>query len=72
MQIELKDPAEFQRLLLLKGFSQRSFAEELALSAAYFNQIVNERRRPSAKVAKKIADRLEVEFDTIFFIKNAC
>lgn len=70
MQIVLKDPESLKRILLQKGYSQRSFAAATEISSPYFNQIINGDRSPSGKVAKKIVDVLEMEFDDIFFIEN--
>ena len=72
MKVTLKDSNEFKKLLLQKGYSQRSFAEATEISSPYFNQIINEERFPSGKVAKKIVDVLELNFDDIFFIDDAC
>ncbi|PLR93233.1 helix-turn-helix transcriptional regulator [Bacillus sp. T33-2] len=72
MKINLKNPEEFKKLLLVKGFSQRSLAETIEISPSYFNLILNGERFPSGKVAKKITDALESEFDDIFFIDDAC
>ncbi|MCM3455414.1 helix-turn-helix transcriptional regulator [Heyndrickxia oleronia] len=71
MKIILKDSHSFQKMLLLKGHSQRSFAKKLELSSPYVNQIISKKRNPSPKVAKKIAEILEVEIEDIFFITNA-
>jgi transcriptional regulator with XRE-family HTH domain len=72
MKIILKNHTELKKLLLLKGHSQRSFAETLEISPPYFNQIVNGERFPSGKIAKKIVDELELKFEDIFFIDVAC
>ena len=72
MKISLKDPYEFKKLLMQKGYSQRSFADATEISRPYFNQIINEERFPSGKVAKKIVDQLELSFTEIFFIDDAC
>lgn len=72
MRIEIRDPVEFQKLLLKSGYSQRSFAKKINRSPSYINQIINGKRNPSGKVAKDIADTLGVNFDAIFFIQDAC
>lgn len=72
MKIKLKDPISLKKILLVKGYSQREFAETTQISTPYFNQIINGERHPSGKVAKKITDILEVKFDDIFFIEDAC
>jgi transcriptional regulator with XRE-family HTH domain len=72
MKIYLNNPNELKKILLQKGYSQRSFAELTEISPPYFNQIINEERFPSGKVAKKIVDQLEMNFEDIFFIDDAC
>jgi transcriptional regulator with XRE-family HTH domain len=72
MKIHLKNPNELKKILLQKGYSQRSFAESTEISSPYFNQIINEERFPSGKVAKRIVDQLDMNFEDIFFIDDAC
>ncbi|MBG9548547.1 helix-turn-helix transcriptional regulator [Cytobacillus firmus] len=72
MKIKVKDTEEFKKLLLIKGFSQRTFAEATEISGPHLNLIINGERNPSGKIAKKIADGLEVGFEDIFFIDVAC
>lgn len=68
MNIKLKDTQDFGKRLILAGFSQRSFAKHIGISVPYMNQIVNDNRNPSAKIAKKVCDGLDAAFDDIFFI----
>lgn len=70
MLIVFKDPDEFRKKLLVSGYSSRSFATQVGLSSPYFSQIINNKRNPSGKVAKKIVDELSVAFDDIFFIQG--
>lgn len=72
MKIQLKDPNEFRKMLLVHGYSQRGLAEKIELSSPYLNQIINGERCPSAKVAKKIVDEMGIKFEDIFFIGDAC
>lgn len=72
MKIQLRDPNEFRKILLVNGYSQRSFAKKIQVSDPYLNQIINEERCPSAKIAKKIVDGLGMKFEDIFFIEDAC
>lgn len=72
MKVILKNPSEFKKVLLQNGYSQRSFAEATQISPPYFNQIVNGERSPSGKLAKKIVDELNLPFEDIFFIQDAC
>ncbi|TMN23810.1 helix-turn-helix transcriptional regulator [Lentibacillus cibarius] len=55
--------------LIEKGYSQRNFSKELGTSGAYLNQIINCRKHPSPKVAKKIAEKLRLEFYDLFIIQ---
>lgn len=71
MKITLKDTNEFKKILMAKGYSQRSFAESCEISSPYINQIINGEKFPSGKIAKKIVDVLGLEFSDIFFIKDA-
>lgn len=72
MKIHLKDPNEFKKLLLMKGFSQRQLADAIEISNPYFNKIVNGDQSPSPGVAKKIVEALRLKFEDIFFISDAC
>lgn len=72
MVIQIKDVKKLKELLIIKGFTQRLFAREINLSYQYLNKIINEELQPSPKVAKSICDKLETQFEEIFFIKDAC
>lgn len=68
MIIKLKSVEEIKKIMIIKGFSQRSLAKKLNISSAYVSQIVNGLKNPGPVTAKKICDALEVEFKDIFFI----
>ena len=70
MRIILKDCEKFLRLILIKGYSQRSFSRKLGYSEPYINQIIKRERNPSGQTAKRISELLEMEFDDIFKIEN--
>lgn len=72
MKIKVKNVEEFKKLLLVKGFTQRSLGREIKISSPYATQIVNGIKNPGPEIAKKIVDVLEVNFDDIFFIEDAC
>lgn len=72
MKIMLKDIEKFHELLLRKGFTKRELGRKARISEVYAQQIAKGERNPGAKVAKRICQSLEVEFDEIFFIKIAC
>jgi DNA-binding XRE family transcriptional regulator len=70
MKVNLKNPNEFRKMLIKKGYSQRKLAKAIDLSSPYVNQIVNGERFPSGEVANRIAEHLDLEFDDIFFIND--
>jgi transcriptional regulator with XRE-family HTH domain len=70
MKVNLKNPNEFKKTLIKKGYSQSKFARAVNLSSPYVNQIVNGERFPSGEVANRIAECLNLEFDDIFFIND--
>lgn len=72
MKINFKDPNEFKKLLLMNGFSQKEFADTIGISAPYFSQVVSGERTPSGKLARKIVEKFNLEFEDIFFINDAC
>lgn len=68
MKIQLKDAIRFEELLIKKGFSKKAFAEAANIGQVTALQICNGDRNPSPRIAKRICDTLEVEFDDIFEI----
>ncbi|PQP89679.1 helix-turn-helix transcriptional regulator [Paenibacillus sp. AR247] len=68
MRIKLKDPVEFEKMLIRRGFSKKAFAEAANIGQVTALQISNGDRNPSPRIAKRICDTLEVEFDDIFEI----
>jgi transcriptional regulator with XRE-family HTH domain len=45
------------------GIRLRAFADELELAPSYLSDIENDRRIPSEEVLKKLADKLDLDFD---------
>lgn len=72
MKIKLRNTKYFKTLLLKKGFSQRGYGRAIGISEPYANQIANGTRNPGPEIANKTVELLQVEFDEIFFIENAC
>jgi transcriptional regulator with XRE-family HTH domain len=50
---------EIRRLRLRAGFTLRGLAADVGISAAHMSDIEHNRRRPSEKVLRKIADKLK-------------
>jgi DNA-binding XRE family transcriptional regulator len=71
MNIRLKNAADFEEQLIRNGYSKRSFAEAAGIGQVTVLQIVNGDRRPSPRIAKRICEALEVEFDDIFVIERS-
>jgi len=72
LKIKLKDVDKFKTLLMTNGFTQRSYGRAIGISEPYAHQIANGARNPGPKIAKDTADLLDVDFEDIFFIDNAC
>lgn len=72
MKIKLKNPQDLKKMLIVHGYSQADFAKEVEVAAPYLNQIINEERFPSPKIAKNIYTKLGVEFNDVFFIDDVC
>ncbi|MDO7485485.1 helix-turn-helix transcriptional regulator [Peribacillus frigoritolerans] len=68
MKIEPKIE-RLNEILIRKGLSKRALANIAEIGQATAVQICNGRRNPSPRIAKKIIDALEVEFDEIFVIQ---
>lgn len=70
MKIRLKDPEQFEELLIRTGHSKRSFASVAGIGQVTALQVASGDRTPSPRIAKRITDALEVEFDEIFVIEK--
>jgi DNA-binding XRE family transcriptional regulator len=68
MKIKVKDREKLNTLLVVNGFSKRSFGRAIGVSESYGIQLINGNRNTSPKTAKKVIDILGVKFDDIFFI----
>jgi DNA-binding XRE family transcriptional regulator len=53
-----------------KKLSQKSLADKAGISRVHLTQIENGKAIPSILVARKIADALNCEIETIFFEKD--
>lgn len=64
------DNQKTKKLMFIKGFNVSTFADEVGVGISYISQILNGKRSPSPKLAKKIAETLEVEIEDLFFFKE--
>lgn len=70
MRIKLKDVVNFEEVLIRKGLSKRGLSEAAKIGQVTVLQICNGNRNPSPRIAKKITEALQVEFDEIFEIEK--
>jgi transcriptional regulator with XRE-family HTH domain len=70
MKIRLKDAVRFEEILIKKGLSKRAFAEVAKIGQVTALQICNGERRPSPRIAKRIKEALEMEWDDLFIIEK--
>ncbi|MEB8115659.1 helix-turn-helix transcriptional regulator [Staphylococcus saprophyticus] len=64
------DNQKTKKLMFIKGFNVSTLADEVGVGISYISQILNGKRSPSPKLAKKIAETLEVEIEDLFFFKE--
>ncbi|MCJ1787577.1 helix-turn-helix transcriptional regulator [Staphylococcus warneri] len=55
-----------KRAMFLQGYNISELASELGVGVSYLSQILNNKKTPSPKLAKNIADTLGVEIKDIF------
>ncbi|PTH57677.1 helix-turn-helix domain-containing protein [Staphylococcus agnetis] len=59
---------DLKKAMFIKGLNLSTLAIKAELSSTYLSQIVNGKKTPSPKLAKKIADALDVEIEDVFEI----
>lgn len=69
-RLKVKDAADLQSNIAIKGFSQVLFSKEIGITSPYLSMVLRGKRNPSPILAKKIADKLGVEVEDIFFIEE--
>ena len=69
MRVKMKviSSKNLRGLIASKGYSIRDFSNHISISGAYMSDIVNENKQPSARIAWKIAQGLDVKISDIFF-----
>lgn len=58
---------DLKKTRLKKGYSTKIMAEKLNISTAFYNQIENERRKLSYKMAVNISNVFEMKPDDLFY-----
>lgn len=69
MEVFVKE-REMREQIFNKGYSLKEFAEIVDVNISYMSLIINGKRRPSAKVAKRIAIQLEKDVSDLFEFVN--
>ncbi|MEX2957026.1 helix-turn-helix domain-containing protein [Staphylococcus pasteuri] len=56
----------FKKAMFLKGYNLSDLSNKTGVGISYLSQIINGKKTPSSKLAKKIADVLDVDIEDIF------
>lgn len=55
-----------KKAMFIKGFNLSDLAHETGVGISYLSQIINGKKIPSPKLAKKMAEVLEIDIQEIF------
>ncbi len=62
----LANTRKFKEAMFLKGFNLSDLSRETGVGISYLSQIINSKKIPSPKLAKKMAEVLQVEVNELF------
>ncbi|HCV5678534.1 TPA: helix-turn-helix transcriptional regulator [Staphylococcus aureus] len=62
----LANTRKFKEAMFLKGFNLSDLSRETGVGISYLSQIINGKKIPSPKLAKKMAKVLQVEVNELF------
>ncbi|MFZ8488149.1 helix-turn-helix domain-containing protein [Staphylococcus aureus] len=62
----LANTRKFKGAMFLKGFNLSDLSRETGVGISYLSQIINGKKIPSPKLAKKMAEVLQVEVNELF------
>lgn len=62
----LANTIKFKEAMFLKGFNLSDLSRETGVGISYLSQIINGKKIPSPKLAKKMAEVLQVEVNELF------
>ncbi|OFN40847.1 helix-turn-helix domain-containing protein [Staphylococcus sp. HMSC069E10] len=60
----------FKQAMFLKGYNLSDLSKELGIGISYLSAIVNGKKTPSPKLAKNIANALDVEIKDLFYFEE--
>lgn len=69
MSVLLNDES-FKKAMFLKGYNLSDLSKELGIGISYLSAITNGKKIPSPKLAKNIADALDVEIKDLFYFEE--
>ncbi|HHU6769534.1 TPA: helix-turn-helix domain-containing protein [Staphylococcus aureus] len=62
----LANTRKLKEAMFLKGFNLSDLSRETGVGISYLSQIINGKKIPSPKLAKKMAEVLQVEVNELF------
>jgi len=69
MKIYIKDTTATKRAIYESGVNFEQFAEQVGMNVSYLSQVLNRRVSVSIKMARRIAEALDVEIRDVFDIE---
>lgn len=60
----------FKKAMFLKGYNLSDLSKELGIGISYLSSIANGKKIPSPKLAKSIANTLDVEIKDLFYFEE--
>ncbi|WP_017464906.1 helix-turn-helix domain-containing protein [Staphylococcus epidermidis] len=60
----------FKKAMFLKGYNLSDLSKELGIGISYLSSITNGKKIPSPKLAKNIANALDVEIKDLFHFEE--
>lgn len=64
------DINSFKQAMFLKGYNLSDLSKELGIGISYLSSIANGKKIPSPKLAKNIANALDVEIKDLFYFEE--
>lgn len=69
-EFEIKNPAETKVKIAKRGETLGEFARSIGISRAYLSQVLSCKKKPSARIAYKIAVGIDSEVEEIFLVSD--
>lgn len=71
-KIKVKNLNKLRKNILIQGLTVKEFAKETEINYGYLISILNGKRTPSPKLAKRISQKLNKNVDDIFLFSFGC